>query len=669
MAAYELTHTYTASQIYDIQYAQINDVIYLAHPDHPPRKLTRIASNNWTLTDVPFIGGPFFTDNGILSGSSILLLTSATITASATAGTVTLSASANIFTASGSTLGHVNTFWKVGSTVTSATTGLDEQGYVKITAVTNPSTATATVMKTLSTASATTNWAQGAWSYVLGFPSRTIFYQQRLVFARTDYQPQNVWLSKSFEFENFALDGGEDDDAIDIQLASNESNEIKWIVPGTNLIAGTYGGEFVIKSGDGSPLTPANTNVGKETSWGSEAVVPKKIGNFFYYIQRFSRKVRELFFNFDLDAYKSVDKTILSPHIAGDGFIDMAYQQNPDSILWCVTSQGTISTMTREVDQEVQGWARQTTIGNYESIVSIPSQSEPHDEVWVVVKRTLGSGAERRYIERFKSPIVPDRKDDCFYVHSGLTYNAYDETASPTSYTISLSATAGTTVVVTSSGAYFAIGDIGQRIRAIDADGDTVGELEVTAFTSSTVVVGEVKTNFDATSYTGGEWGLSVSTVSGLDHLEGLEVVVLADGGLDKPNKTVSGGAISLEYNYFKVHAGLPYTQKIQTLPIEAGSQRGTSQCKIQKINELGFKVNNSHTGFYVGGTESTLDRVQFRNSATEMGTPEALYTGVIPKIPFGDGYRYGAQVWIQNPDPLPVELLSVVYTVDTNDK
>lgn len=669
MAVYELAHTYTASQIYDIQYAQINDVIYLVHPDHPPRKLTRIASNNWTLTDVPFIGGPFFTDNGILSGSSIVLLTSATITVSAITGSITLSSSANVFTASGSTLGHVQTFWKIGSTVTSATTGLDEQGYVRITAVTNPSTATATVMKTLSSTAATTSWAQGSWSYVLGFPARATFFQQRLVFARTDYQPQNVWLSKSFEFENFALDGGEDDDAIDIQLASNESNEIKWLAPGGNILVGTYGGEFVIKSGDGSPLTPANTNVSKETSWGSEAVVPKKIGSFFYYIQRFSRKVRELFFNFDLDAYKSVDKTILSPHIAGDGFIDMAYQQNPDTILWCVTSQGTISTMTREVDQEVQGWARQITDGNYESIVCIPSQSEPHDEVWVVVKRTIGSGSERRYIERFKSPIVPDRKDDCYYVHSGLSYNAFTETSAPTATSISLSATAGTTVVVTSSGAYFSIGDIGQRIRAIDSDGDMVGELKVTAFTSSTVVVGEVRSTFTATGYSGGLWGLSVTAISGLDHLENKEVVVLADGGLDKPNKTVSGGAITLAYDYFKVIAGLSYTQKIQTLPIEAGSQRGTSQCKIQKINELGFKVNNSHTGFYVGGTEETLDRVQFRNAATEMGTPEPLFTGVIPKIPFGDGYRYGAQVWIQNPDPLPVELLSVVYSLDTNDK
>lgn len=678
MAAYELSNTYTETEIYEIHYTQLNDIIFLAHPSHPPATLTRLASNSWVLEDFKFVGGPFWRDNAVLSGSTTLLLTSATITASATLGTVTLSASANLFTVSSSTLGHKNTYWKVGSTVTNSTTGLSEQGYVKITTVTNPSTATATVMKTLSTSSATTIWAQGSWSDVLGWPARTTFFQQRLFFARTNYQPQNVWGSKSFIFEDFAVDGGNDDDAIDIQLASSESNDIKWLAPGKSLLAGTYGGEFSIQSGDESPLTPSTTNVSKETSWGSEAIIPKRIGNFFYYIQRFGNKVREIFFNFDLNAFKSVDKTILSPHISGSkprstttvntGFIDIAYQQNPDTILWAVTSKGTIATMTREVDQELTGWTRQTTDGAYESIATIPSKTDSHDEVWVIVKRTI-NGVVRRFIERFASQIVPERKDQCFYVHSGLTYNAYTSTTSPTSTTISLSATAGTTVVVTSSAVYFSVGDIGQRIRAIDADGATVGEIKITAFTSSTVVVGEVKYTFDATSYAAGDWGLSVSTISGLDHLEAKDVIVLADGGTDKPAKTVSGGTITLSHDYFVVTAGLPRDEIIQTLPQEVGSARGTAQGKKQKISEVAFKVNNSHTGFYYGGSASSLDRVAFRQARTLMGTPESLYTGIIPNLSFKDDYQYGSQVYILNNDPLPIELLSIITTIETFDK
>jgi len=670
MAAFEVAHTYTEAEIYDVQYAQINDVIYLAHPNHPPAKLTRFASNNWTLVDMPFVGGPFYLDNYIVSSGTTSILTSATITPSGTAGSVTLTASADLFIPSGSTLGHKNTYWKIGNTLTSATTGLAVQGYVQITAITNPSTATATIINTLSTGlNATTVWAQGSWSDVLGWPARVTFFQQRLAFARTTVEPQNVWLSKSFIFEDFAVEGGEDDDSINLQLASSESNEIQWLAPLKNLIAGTYGGEFSIGSGDGSPLTPSNSNVIKETSWGSEPVVPQKIGSFLYYVQRFRQKIRELVFDFDtLNGYKSIDKTILSPDISEDGFRDITYQQNPDTILWGVTTNGTIATMTREVDQQVQGWAKQTTDGNYESIASIPSATEPHDEIWVVVKRTI-NGLTRRFIERFKSPIVPARQDMCWYVHAGLNYNAYTQTTTPTATTISIAATSGTSVLVTSSDVYFAAGDVGQRIRSIDANGATVGECKIIGFTSSTIVVVDIKTDFDASTYASGLWGLSVNTVSGLDHLEAKEVKILADGGTALPDKTVSNGTITLVHDAFVVTAGLPYTQYIKTLPQDKGSQRGTAQGKTQKISEVAFKLNRSHKGFSFGGSDNTLDIVSYRQASTLMGTPELLFTGVIPNLSFNGDYEYGAQIVIQNTDPLPIELLSIITTLDTNDK
>lgn len=689
---YEVAHTYTASELFDVQFSQVNDVIYLAHKDHRVQKLVRYAAANWALEDFNFIGGPFLDDNTgtITIACNATSGTGATLTLSATTSTIQF-----VPSSSSTVLGSINSYWKVGAAITDSTTGLDVQGYVKITNVVSPSVATVSVIQTLASTAATTSWAEGAWSSVNGWPARVTFHQQRLFLARTDEEPQKVWGSKSFIYDDFAVNGGEDDDAINIQLASNESNDIKWIVSGSDLIAGTYGGEFIIKAGDDSPLTPSNTNVKKQTSWGSEDIVPKKIGNFFYYVQRFSKKLRELFYFWDLDSYKSVDKTILSPHVAGDGFIDMSYQQNPDTVLWCVCSNGTIATMTREIDQEVQGWTRQTTSGLYESIATIPSQSESHDEVWVVVKRTV-NGSSKRYIERFKSQEIPDRQDQCWYVHSGLNYDAFYETsATPTVTNISISATAGTSVVVTSNTAYFIAGDVGQRIRAIDSEGEIVGELKITSYSQSTIVVGDVKYAFSAPTYSGGSWGVSVESISGLDHLEAATVSVLGDGGTDKPSKVVSDGTITLAYDYFYITVGLPYDQIIKTLPQEAGSQRGTSQGKIQRISEVAFKVNRSHKGFKVGGSASSTDeiryaedivpdvvytgtipnadfilkRVSFRDPTTLLGTPELLYTGTIPNITFRNDYAYGSQVYILNEDPLPVELLSLITTLDTQDK
>ena len=657
---FEVAHTYTESEIWDLQFTQKNDVLWIFHPDHAPAQLTRKTASSWTLADLAFLGGPFMDGN----------TEATTLSVNNSSGTINITASSALFTVSGSTIGHTGSFWKIGGTRTNSTTGLEEQGYVQIDNVVSTTVVTASVINIITVTGATTSWAEGSWSAVRGWPASGAFFEGRLFTARTDSEPNKIWGSKTFVYDDF-LAGAEADDGLVFALSANESNDIKWLISSNkSLVAGTYGGEFTIKSSDDSGMTPTNANAQQQASIGSEPIKPKRIGNFVYYVQRFGLKIRELFYSWDLDTYKAIDKTILSPHITGDGIVDMAYQQNPDTILWCVTTGGTIATLTREIDQEVQAWSRQVTDGYYESIAVIPSPDHAYDEVWVLVRRTI-DGDTKRYVERFKNIVVPDRQDDCYYVHSGLAYSAYDATSTGTA-NISISPTTSTTdatITITSSTAYFSSDDVGQRIRAINSDGDTVGEVEITSYTSSTVVNGIVRYVFDDHAYDGGDWGLSVDTISGLSHLEAKTVVALADGGLDQPNKTVSSGTITLAYDYFKVIVGLPYNQTIQTLPIEGGSQRGTSQGKIQRINQVALKVNRSHLGFYIAGTEELLERVNFRDPTTLMGTPESLYTGVIANINFRDDWTYGAQVYLQNQDPLPMEVLSIISTVTTNDK
>lgn len=661
---YDIAHIYAAPSISASypQYCQNHDVLYLSHPKYKPQTLTRYAAASWSTANLGFTGGPFMPDN--------TTATTLSSSSSASGASTTLSASSNIFTVSSATTsGHNGTWWKIGSTITNATTGLAIQGCVQIGTVTNPSTATGTVYQALTTTAATTSWAEGSWSDVRGWPSSCTFYQGRLFFARTDSEPQTVWGSQSFNFTNFAVDGGSDDAAINIQLSATQGNDIKWLSPMNDLMAGTYGGEFAVTPGlnSGNPLTPSNVQAIQQTSWGSEAVAPKRIGNFAYYIQRGSQKLREIFYLWTSANYKSVDKTILSPQINGGGFVDIAYQQNPDTVLWAICTNGTIATMTREVDQEVQAWARQVTSGTYSSIAVIPSQSAPYDEVWVVVQRTI-NGSQVNYVEVFKNQIAPTQQDSVFNVHSGLTYNAF---TNYTSTTISLSATGPTnsTITITSSAAAFSAGQVGDRIRAVGATDNVLGEIKITGFTSSTVVVGTVSATFSTTSYATGSWGTSVTTISGLGYLEQSTVSVCADGGVDYPNKVVSNGTITLGYNYFVVTVGLPYTQLLQTLPAEMGSQRGTSQGKKQRINAVAFKLNNSYTDFQVGRDTNHLNTFIFRDPMTPMGTPPTFATGVVANIPFAGNYVYGATVTIQNTDPLPIEILNIITTVETYDK
>lgn len=670
---FQLAHEFTESEIWDVQYVQLNDVIWLTHPSHRPQKLIRRSAASWTIQAMDFTGGPYL-DEFTVTRSTVTGLTNATIkiTASATSGTINLTVTpttSSIFTVSGATLGHHEALWMIGGLAqTNATTGLQEYGNVRIEYVTNAYTATATVLKNLKSTTATSDWAEGAWSAVRGFPASVTFHERRLWFARTTTEPQKVWGSKIFEYDNFALDTADDDDALNLPLASNEANEIQWLFSQKSLIAGTYGGAFVIDSGtDEDAITPSKANASEQIGFGVTKVPPKKIGNFLYYVQKFGKKLREMFYLWDLDSYKAVDRTILSPHILGDGITDMDVQQNPEPILYCVRTDGTLATMTREVDQDVTAWAKQVTDGTYTSVAIIPSQTYLYDEVWMIVERWI-DGSQKKYIELFDSIEVPARQDLCNYLHSSLLYNAYT-TATSSAISLSLSATSGTSVTVTSSGPAFTQTHVGKRLRAIDSAGATIGEGNITATVGTTGCTIAITYDFPALTVSTTRWGVSVTTISSLDHLEGKTVAVLADGGTDKPNKTVASGAITLANDYFVVRVGLPYDQILNLLPKELGSQRGTSQGKRQRINEVGFRVYRSHKGFYVGGDSTKLDRVGSRDPDTPMGSPEALYSGMLPNVTLRSDYCYGAEIYILNSDPLPVEFLNIVGTLDTFDK
>ena len=98
-AAYAVSTPYDGNDLALLQYAQLNDVMYLVHPDYQPYKLIRAGHTDWTMTAIDFETGPFLPIND----------TSTTITPSATTGTITLTASSSIF----DDPGHVDSIWQI----------------------------------------------------------------------------------------------------------------------------------------------------------------------------------------------------------------------------------------------------------------------------------------------------------------------------------------------------------------------------------------------------------------------------------------------------------------------------------------------------------------------------------------------------------------------------
>lgn len=159
--------------------------------------------------------------------------------------------------------------------------------------------------------------------------------------------------------------------------------------------------------------------------------------------------------------------------------------------------------------------------------------------------------------------------------------------------------------------------------------------------------------------------GSAVTTISGLAHLEGQTVSVLADGSTH-PDKTVSSGEITLDRSASKVKVGLSYTSLLQTMRIDAGSQNGTSQSKTKRIYEITARLYES-IGIEIGPDLSNMERIPFRSSANAMDSGINVFTGD-KEIEFRGNYETDGFIFVRQTQPLPLTILSLYPKLQTND-
>ena len=613
---YEVTTYYTEAELPELNFAQSADVVYITHPNHPPRKLSRFGATNWTLTEILFARPPFQSEN----------ITTTTIIVSADTGSVTLTASAALFSAEWvgvsilfsitpealydqwtngvafSAAKIVHYLGRVYQTTAGGTAGTrppihsegtvsdgtvlwtylhDGTGYATITAYTSTTVVDASVVSLLPTTSATKRWAEGSWSALRGYPRTVTFYEDRLWFAGSESYPQTLWASVVGDYENHKY-GTKDDEALNYTISTQDLNLITWLSAGKVLAIGTTNGEFTISGNQISdPITPTNVKITPQTTYGcTGAVRPVRVASSVLFLQRAGRKLREFTYNFDIDGYVAPNLTLLAEHITSGGVTDLTYQQEPAQVMWSPRADGTLLGMTYERAEDVVGWHRQPVGGAVESVVALPHWDGDQDVVWMVVNRTV-DGATVRYVEYLEKHLSGAY---AFYVDSGLTYD-----------------------------------------------------------------------------------GSATTTISGLDHLEGETVAVLADGSVH-PSRTVTGGSITLQRSSSVVNVGLPFTASMVTLPIEAGAQDGTSQGKTQRISGLVVRLHETGPGlFYGDGT--TMDELHLRRPGNLMDAPVPLFTGDTEILPFPGGYDKGAVMTFEHRLPLPCTIVALMPQLSTYDR
>ena len=657
---YEIATPYETANIFDVTFAQSADTMYLAHPSYSIRKLTRTGHTSWTLA------APTFTE-------------------------------------------------------------------------------------TSSTVISTSN----------NYPSTVTFFEERLVFAGSNNNPQTIWFSKSGDYENLTV-GTDADHAMIYTIASNQVNAIRYMSSQRSLILGTTGGEFIVTaSGSSEPLTPTNIQIKKQANYGTSKIQPAQVGNVTLFLQRAKRKVRELTYNYDSDSYVAPDLTILAEHITDSGIKEMSYQQEPHGILWCVRNDGQLCGLTYQRTENVIGWHRhiiggyadsgKTIIQHAKSFTSNASNVSVGSDTITISSHGYSTGDAVYYYAG--SNVIGGLSNEKLYYVIATNSNTIKLA------TTAANATAGTAIdlysapstnttqyiykgvniynnILYSASHGFSTGDyiyynntgtsIGgltdkQKYYILKIDNDqfklsttddfssyvNLSSAHTTAQTDKILVDAKVESiatiptesneyqtfivvqryingvtrrfieffnNYDfgddvsdafyvdsGLTYSGG----ATTSISGLDHLEGETVAILADGGTH-PNKTVSSGSITLDRSSKSVHIGLPYTSILQTMRIEAGAEDGVAQGKTKRIHDVTLRLLDT-VGVEVGGSLTDMENIPFRSSSFPLTVSIPLFTGD-KDAEFRSDYDKDGFIFLRQADPLPLTIVSVFARLNTFD-
>jgi hypothetical protein len=289
-----------------------------------------------------------------------------------------------ILTASGDTSENCDVYFRISD--------IEHVGIVEITNVSSPTSATATVIKTLANTDATHRWSEGSWSNYRGWPKTVTFFEDRLVFGGNDGQPDTIWLSETGNYDNFLQDT-DDSDPLSFTLSSRQVNVIEWLVGKDKLTIGTSGAEWTLAGSSDEPLTPSNVKAEQHSNYGSADIQAVLANESVLFFQRGAEKMRELAYNWELDSYTAPDMTILAEHITGDGITNTDYQKIPNAILWCIRDDGEMAIFVYERKELITAWSRLITDGLFESVAVITG--DPEDQVWVSVNRTIGGATIR----------------------------------------------------------------------------------------------------------------------------------------------------------------------------------------------------------------------------------------------------------------------------------
>lgn len=478
---YEIATPYPAAVARKIWKHQSYDRMYLAHGGFPLHSLNRTGAAEFNVSPYRLRNGPFKTQNADESVN---------ITLSGTTGSVVATATAPIFKAGhvgaaflieardfsdvtaweagydGVTIGakrrsdgkvyQAASAGKTGTVQPTHTEGTeydgaavgkdindkaaggirwtylyDRFGQGTITAV-DPGgySATITVDRRFAdsmTSTGSFRWAHCAFSNEEGWPHLACIWAGRLIL----FKGLEFFGSVVAAYDNFAYftDGGLFAPDMAFRRTLSATEPPIWVKADQRLLVGTPSGELLLGAINSSAAVSGdNVDALPQSTYGSADVEPVDIGTGLLFVQRGGRKIREAEYVYERDRFVGVNNTIYARHITRSGVVQLAYQQEPEEIVWGVRNDGVMFAHPHSPEQQIKGFSRvKLGQGVARSVVSIPADDGQSDELWILAdldgaKAVLQLGDWWAEDDDATDAEQLERLKDAFFVDWGVTY-------------------------------------------------------------------------------------------------------------------------------------------------------------------------------------------------------------------------------------------------------
>lgn len=430
---YKVGSPFNAGELSEIDFVQSFDVMYLAHLDHKPSKLTRASHTSWNFSDLTF--GPLTGPPG-----SVLATASSPNTDAANSGDAYFPQPATYVV---TTIDLATSQESRGSTPSTCTNDLSlKRNYNTITWAAVTGASRYRIYKAENTGSLGFAGQTESLSFVDDFidadltvgppiqndpfsatgdyPSTVAFFEGRLWWARTRNNPNALYSSRSADFENQDISEPlRADDAITIRLVSQGVNHINQLASLQSLLGFTSDGIYKIEGSNEDYLSASPPpRVRRQSGTPCSRLSPLVVDSVAFYKSDTSAEIFASGYDFQIDGIKSSNVTIFSPDFfEGFDLVSWCYSQQPYSVIWAARSDGALLCFTWEKEQQVWGWTicPLANDGKVKSLCSIPeigTDGMVENRVYAIIEFTI-AGVARQVRCRMASGRWPGLAFSC----------------------------------------------------------------------------------------------------------------------------------------------------------------------------------------------------------------------------------------------------------------